>query len=169
MLYLGEAPKVNTVSWGFDVAAGEYDPATSPAAYADALAAKMDSPFKASDFTVTAVQNDPLNGPWTVSVTLDAGDNAAATQTAKDKLSATTPAELETALRLTSGSVSSITPATDGPSALPGDYSTVTASRPILPIPIALKDAPTWYESAYEGTDVATGATIGGTERLTWG
>jgi len=51
----------------------------------------------------------------------------------------------------------------------PGDYSTVTPSRPILPIPIALKDAPTWYESAYEGTDVATGATIGGTERLTWG
>ena len=34
-----------------------------------------------------------------------------------------------------------------GPSVLPGDYSTVTASRPILPIPIALKDAPTWYES----------------------
>ena len=51
----------------------------------------------------------------------------------------------------------------------PGDYSTVTASRPILPIPIALKNAPTWYESAYESTDVATGATIGGTERLTWG
>ena len=50
-----------------------------------------------------------------------------------------------------------------------GDYSTVTAERPILPIPIALKDAPTWYESAYEGTDVATGATIGGTKRLTWG
>ena len=44
----------------------------------------------------------------------------------------------------------------------PGDYMTP-------PIPIALKDAPTWYESAYEGTDVATGATIGGTKRLTWG
>jgi len=44
-----------------------------------------------------------------------------------------------------------------------GDFSGVT------PIPIALKDAPTWYESAYEGTDVATGATIGGSERLTWG
>ena len=41
-----------------------------------------------------------------------------------------------------------------------GDFSGVT------PIPIALKDAPTWYESAYEGTDVATGATIGGSERL---
>ena len=52
---------------------------------------------------------------------------------------------------------------------LPGDYMTVTSTRPILPIPIALKDAPTWYESAYEGTDVATGATIGGNERLTWG
>ena len=39
-----------------------------------------------------------------------------------------------------------------------GDYSTVTPSRPILPIPIALKDAPTWYESAIDGT-----------ERLTWG
>ena len=112
MLYLGEPPKVNTVSWGFDVAAGEYDPATSPAAYAAALAAKMGRPFKASDFTVTAVQKDPPNGPWTVSVTLDAGDNAAAAQSAKDKLSATTPAELETALRLTPGSVSSITPAT---------------------------------------------------------
>merc|ERR1740117_2117363 len=44
----------------------------------------------------------------------------------------------------------------------PGDYMTP-------PIPIALKDAPAWYESAYEGTDVATRATIGGTERLTWG
>ena len=29
---------------------------------------------------------------------------------------------------------------------LPGDYTTVTSTRPILPIPIALKDAPTWYE-----------------------
>merc|ERR1719399_1196433 len=56
-----------------------------------------------------------------------------------------------------------------GDASLPGDYSTVTATRPMLPIPIALKDAPTWYESAYEGTDVATGATIGGSERLTWG
>ena len=51
----------------------------------------------------------------------------------------------------------------------PGDYKTVTVRRPILPIPIALKDAPTWYESAYAGTDVATGSPIGGTERLTWG
>ena len=50
-----------------------------------------------------------------------------------------------------------------------GDYSTVTAARSMLPIPIALKNAPTWYESAYASTDVATGATIGGTERLTWG
>ena len=56
-----------------------------------------------------------------------------------------------------------------GDASLPGDYATVMASRPMLPIPIALKEAPTWYESAYEGTDVATGATIGGTERLTWG
>jgi hypothetical protein len=40
----------------------------------------------------------------------------------------------------------------------PGDYTTVTAARPMLPIPIALRDAPTWYESAYAGT-----------ERLTWG
>ena len=56
-----------------------------------------------------------------------------------------------------------------GDANLLGDYLTVTADRPILPIPIALRDAPTWYESAYEGTDVATGATIGGTERLTWG
>ena len=46
-----------------------------------------------------------------------------------------------------------------------GDYTTVTAARPMLPIPIALRDAPTWYESAYAGTDVATGASIGGTER----
>ena len=56
-----------------------------------------------------------------------------------------------------------------GDANLLGDYLTVTADRPILPIPIALRDAPTWYESAYEGTDVATGANIGGSERLTWG
>ena len=56
-----------------------------------------------------------------------------------------------------------------GDANLLGDYLTVTADRPILPIPIALRDAPTWYESAYEGTDVATGATIGGSLRLTWG
>jgi len=56
-----------------------------------------------------------------------------------------------------------------GDATLPGDYTTPLPARPVLPIPIGLKDAPTWYESAYEGTDVATGATIGGTKRLTWG
>ena len=59
-----------------------------------------------------AYQKDDYLGPWTVSVTLDAGVDAAAAKFAKDKLSATTPAELETALGLTPGSVSSITPAT---------------------------------------------------------
>jgi hypothetical protein len=47
-----------------------------------------------------------------VSVEVDAGDNAAAAKRAADELSATTPAELESALGLTTGSVSSITPAT---------------------------------------------------------
>ena len=59
----------NTVSWGFNVAA--YDPANSPADYAAALAAEMGAPFKAADFTVTAIQN--ADGTWTVSV--DANPN----------------------------------------------------------------------------------------------
>ena len=105
----------NTVSFGFEVAADAYDPSatsgpTSPAAYAAALAAKMGRPFKASDFTVTAVQN--ADGTWSVSVEVDAGDDAAAAQSAADNLSATTPAELASALGLPAGSVSSITPAT---------------------------------------------------------
>ena len=98
-----------TVSWGFDVAAGDYDPATSPAAYAAALAEKMGEPFTADDFTVTAVQN--ADGNYSVSVAIDAGDDAAAAHGAADKLSSTLPAELETALGLTAGSVSSISPA----------------------------------------------------------
>mgnify|MGYP002819217076 CR=1 FL=1 len=101
----------SVVEWGFEVAAGEYDPATSPAAYAAALAAKMGRPFTAADFTVTAVQK--ADGTWSVSVEIDAGDNAAAAKRAADELSATTPAELESALGLTTGSVSSVvTPAT---------------------------------------------------------
>jgi len=92
-----------SVSFGFDVAAGEYDPATSPAAYAAALAEKMGDPFTADDITVTAVKNE--DGTWSVSVAVDAGDDAAAAHGAADKLSKTTPAELETALGLTPGSV----------------------------------------------------------------
>jgi hypothetical protein len=102
--YGGVELEKRTVSWGFDVA--EYDPATSPAAYAAALAAKMGRPFTAADFTVTAVQK--ADGTWSVSVEIDAGDNAAAAKRAADDLSATTPAELESALGLTTGSVSSI-------------------------------------------------------------
>merc|ERR1719486_1024204 len=92
-----------SVSFGFDVAADEYDPATSPAAYAAALAEKMGVPFTADDFTVTAVKND--DGTWSVSVAVDAGDDAAAAHRAADKLSKTTPAQLEDALGLTPGSV----------------------------------------------------------------
>jgi len=113
--YGGVETEKNTISFGFEVAADAYDPSatsgpTSPAAYAAALAAKMGRPFKASDFTVTAVQN--ADGTWSVSVEVDAGDDAAAAQSAADKLSATTPAELASALGLPAGSVSSITPAT---------------------------------------------------------
>ena len=100
----------SVVEWGFEVAADAYDPATSPAAYAAALAAKMGDPFTAADFTVTAVQN--ADGTWSVSVEVDAGDDAAAAQSAADNLSATTPAELASALGLPAGSVGSITPAT---------------------------------------------------------
>ncbi len=38
------------------------------------------------------------------------------------------------------------------------DYSTPTATRQVVPMPIALTDGPSWYESDYQGT-----------ERLTWG
>ena len=70
----------------------------------------MGRPFKADDFTVTAVQN--ADGTWAVSVEVDAGDDAAAAQKAKEELSAKTPADLEKALNLEAGSVSDITPAT---------------------------------------------------------
>jgi len=108
--YGGVETEKNTVSFGFDVAADEYDPDTSPAAYAAALAAEMGRPFKADDFTVTAVQN--ADGTWAVSVAVDAGDDAAAAQKAKEELSAKTPADLEKALNLEAGSVSDVTPAT---------------------------------------------------------
>jgi hypothetical protein len=108
--YGGVQTEKHTVAFGFDVAADEYDPATSPAAYAAALAAEMGRPFKADDFTVTAVQN--ADGTWSVSVEVDAGDDAAAAQKAKEELSAKSPADLEKALNLEAGSVSDITPAT---------------------------------------------------------
>jgi hypothetical protein len=94
----------NTVSWGFDVKA--YDPRTSPAAYAAALAAKMGPPFTAADFTVTAQENG--DGTWTVSVEVDAGADAAAATRAEQDLDALTPAELATALDLPAGSIKSI-------------------------------------------------------------
>jgi hypothetical protein len=94
----------NTVSWGFNVAA--YDPANSPADYAAALAAEMGAPFKAADFTVTAIKN--TDGTWTVSVEVDAGADAAAATRAEQDLDALTPAELATALDLPAGSIKSI-------------------------------------------------------------
>ena len=82
-----------------------YGRENAPAARAATLAAeKMGSPFKAADFTVTAVQN--ADGTWSMNVEVDAGDNAVA---AADKLSATTSAELGTAL---DRSVNSVAPAT---------------------------------------------------------
>ena len=59
---------------------------------------------------MTAVQN--ADGTWAVSVAVDAGDDAAAAQKAKEELSAKTPADLEKALNLAAGSVSAVTPAT---------------------------------------------------------
>ena len=56
---------------------------------------------------MTAVQNG--DGTWAVSVELDAGDDAAAAQSAADTSSAMTPAELATVLGLSDGSVSSNT------------------------------------------------------------
>ena len=106
----GEIANTNTVSFGFQVDAGSYDPATSPAAFAAALAAEMGAAFTAADFTVTAVDNG--DGTWTVSVELDAGDDAEAAQDAADKITAMTPAEVATVLGLTDGSVGSITPPT---------------------------------------------------------
>ena len=100
----------NTVSFGFEVDADSYDPATSPASYAAALAAEVGDPFTAADFTVTAVKN--ADGTWAVSVELDAGDNAAAAQNAANKVTIMTPTELAVVLGLPDGSVSSITPAT---------------------------------------------------------
>jgi hypothetical protein len=91
----------NTVSWGFNVAA--YDPANSPADYAAALAAEMGAPFKAADFTVTAIKN--TDGTWTVSVEVDAGADADAAARAEKGLDALTPATLATALDLPAGSV----------------------------------------------------------------
>ena len=89
------------MSFGFEVDAGAYDPATSPAALAAALVAELGAHFTAADITVIAVQNG--DGTWTVSVELDAGDNAAAAQDAADRLNAMTPAELATALGLLVG------------------------------------------------------------------
>jgi len=100
----------SVVDWGFEVKEGDFDPATSPAAYAAALAAEMGRPFKADDFTVTAVRN--ADGTWSVSVEVDAGDDADAAEKAKVELSAKTPADLEKALNLAAGSVSAVTPAT---------------------------------------------------------
>jgi len=97
-----EMTEQNTVSWGFDVAA--YDPASSPANYAAALAAKMG--VAPADVTVTAKKN--ADGTWTVSVEVDAGADAAAAALAKKELDALTPAALATALDLPAGSVMSI-------------------------------------------------------------
>ena len=101
----------SVVDWGFEVKEADYNPATSPADYAAALAAEMGDPsITADDLSVSAVQKD--DGTWAVSVAVDAGDDAAAAQKAKEELSAKTPADLEKALNLEAGSVSDITPAT---------------------------------------------------------
>jgi len=104
--------EVNTVSFGFNVAADAYDPAatsgpTSPAGYAAALAASLGVPVDA--ITVTAVQN--ADGTWTVTAEVDAGDDAAAAKAVKDKaeaFAAGAPAALATALGLPAGSVKSV-------------------------------------------------------------
>merc|ERR1719305_1165126 len=90
----GEIANTNTVSFGFQLDTDSYDPATYPARFAAALAAEMGAAFTADDFTVTAVDNG--DGTWTVSVELDAGDDAEAAQSAADKITAMTPAELAT-------------------------------------------------------------------------
>merc|ERR1719181_2238183 len=101
----------SVVDWGFEVKEGDFDPATSPAEYAKALAAEMGDPsITADDLAVSAVQN--ADGTWSASVEVDAGDDAAAAEKAKEELSAKTPADLEKALNLEAGSVSDITPAT---------------------------------------------------------
>ena len=94
--YGGVETEKNTVAWGFGMSEDSYDPATSPASYAAALAADMGRPFKASDFAVTAVQN--ADGSWSVSVEVDVGDDATLAQSTADKLGSTTPAQLESAL-----------------------------------------------------------------------
>merc|ERR1740133_752566 len=104
--------EVNTVSFGFNVAADAYNPAatsgpTSPAGYAAALAASLGVPVDA--ITVTAVQN--AEGTWTVTAEVDAGDDAAAAKAVKDKaeaFAAGAPAALATALGLPAGSVKSV-------------------------------------------------------------
>ena len=90
-----------------------YQKENAPILAAMFAAEKMGSPYTAADFTVTAVQN--VDGTWSVSVEVDAPDNAADAQSAAKKLSATTPEGvelLETALRSGSGSVKSVAPAT---------------------------------------------------------
>ena len=96
-----------------------YQKENAPIFAANFAAEKMGSPYTAADFTVTAVQNvdgvalwSPYAGValWSVSVEVDAPDNATDAQSAAEKLSATKP-ELETALRSGRGSVKSIAPA----------------------------------------------------------
>lgn len=78
-----------SVSWGFNVLADAYDPDTSPASYAAALAEDMGDPFSAADFTVTATQGD--DGAWSVSVELEAGDNAPSPPLPTDRPSPPSP------------------------------------------------------------------------------
>jgi hypothetical protein len=83
-----------------------YQEEKAPIFAATLAAEKMGSPYTAADFTVTAFQN--VDGTWSVSVEVDAPDNAADAQSAADKLSETKRAELETALRSGSGSENSV-------------------------------------------------------------
>merc|ERR1719506_1851559 len=118
----------NSASFDFEVDAGAYDPDTSPAAFAAALATEMGDPFTADDVTVTAVQN--ADGTWTVSAELDSGKDAAAAQDAADKITAMTPAQVEDVLGLSDGSVNSKTDATVTPAF--GEIATNTVSFKFL-------------------------------------
>ena len=65
------AVETNTVTLDFHVAADAYDPETSPAAYAAALAAKMG--VSPEDVTVIAHQEE--DGTWTIKAVVDAGED----------------------------------------------------------------------------------------------
>merc|ERR1719271_373511 len=78
------AVETNTVTLDFHVAADAYDPETSPAAYAAALAAKMG--VSPEDVTVHAHQEE--DGTWTIKAVVDAGEDPAVAQDKAEKANA---------------------------------------------------------------------------------